>query len=65
MNHFRSNNDSLKYLRLTPSGCKDKVIVKLEFVAKTKFLCNNNTVLILPLKNVSENQNEPIYFCHF
>ena len=31
-------NDSLKYLRLKSSGCKDIAIVKLEFVAKTQFL---------------------------
>ena len=28
MNHFRSKNDSLKYLRLTSSVCKDIAIVK-------------------------------------
>ena len=39
MNYFRSNNDSLKYQRLTPSGCKDMTIGKSEFVTKTKFLC--------------------------
>ena len=38
MNYFRSNNDSLKYLRLTPPGCKDIAIWKSEFVAKTQFL---------------------------
>jgi len=31
---FRSNNDSLKYLRLTLSGWKDIAIWKSEFVAK-------------------------------
>ena len=35
MNYFRSNNDSLKNQRLTPSGCKDMTIRKSEFVAKT------------------------------
>ena len=39
MNYFRSNNNSLKYQRLTPSGCKDIAIWKSEFVAKTQFLC--------------------------
>ena len=39
MNHFRSNNDSLKYHRLTPLGCKYIAIWKSEFVAKTQFLC--------------------------
>ena len=39
MNHFRSNNNSLKYQRFTPSGCKDIAIVKSESVAKTQFLC--------------------------
>ena len=39
MNCFRSNNDSLKYQRLTQSGCEDIAIWKSEFVAKTRFLC--------------------------
>jgi len=38
MNHFRSNNDSLKNQRLTQSGCKDIAIVISEFVTKTQFL---------------------------
>ena len=38
MNHFRSNNDSLKYQRFTPSGCKDIEIVESECVAKILFL---------------------------
>ena len=42
MTHFRSNNDSLKYQRLTPLGCKDKAILKSEFVAKTQFLCKHS-----------------------
>ena len=41
MNHFRSNNDSLKYQRLTPSGCKDIEIVESECVAKIHFLWND------------------------
>ena len=28
MDYFRSNNDSLKYQKLTPSGCKDIAIWK-------------------------------------
>jgi len=43
--HFRSNNDSLKYQRRTPSGCKDKAIAKSEFVAKNQFLCFQNYTL--------------------
>ena len=31
----------LKYLRFTPAGCWDRGINKLEFVAKTQFLCCN------------------------
>ena len=38
MNSVRSNNVSLKYLRPTPSSCKDIGIRKLKFVAKTQFL---------------------------
>ena len=38
MNFIRSNNQSLKYQRCTPSGCKDIVIRKIEFLAKTQFL---------------------------
>ena len=38
INHFRSNYDSLKYQRFTPSGCKDVALLKSEFVAKTQFL---------------------------
>ena len=38
MNHVILNIDSLKYQRFTPSGWKDKAIVKSEFVAKTQFL---------------------------
>ena len=34
MNHFRSNNNSLKYQRFPSSGCKDITIVKSEFVEK-------------------------------
>jgi len=38
INHVRSSTQILKYRRFTPSGCKDKVIRKYEFVAKTQFL---------------------------
>ena len=38
MNSDRSNNQSLKYQRFTPSGFKDIGIGKLGFVAKTQFL---------------------------
>ena len=37
MNSVRSNNLSLKYQRVTPSGCKDIGIRKFEFVVKTQF----------------------------
>ena len=39
MNAVRSNNVSLKYQRFTSSDCKDIMITKIEFVAKTQFLC--------------------------
>ena len=39
MNAVRSNNVSLKYQRFTSSDCKDIIITKIEFVAKTQFLC--------------------------
>ena len=38
MNFVRSNNLSLKYQRFTPSGSKDKGIVKIELVSKIQFL---------------------------
>ena len=37
-NSDRSNILSLKYKRFTASGCNDKVIRTLEFVAKTQLL---------------------------
>ena len=38
MNYVRSNILNLKYLRFTPSGSKDIMIGKFEFVAKNQFL---------------------------
>ena len=38
MNSFRSLNDSLKYWKLTASGCKDIGNTRSEFVGKTQFL---------------------------
>ena len=38
MNSVRSNNLSLKYQRFTPSSCRDIVIRKFKFVAKTPVL---------------------------
>ena len=38
MNYVKSNNPSLKYQRVTPSGRRYKGIRKFEFVAKTQFL---------------------------
>ena len=40
MNYVKSNNLSLKYQRVTPSGRRDKGIRKFEFVAKTQILCS-------------------------
>ena len=37
MNSVRSNNQSLKYQRYTPAGCKDIEHGTFEFVAKTQF----------------------------
>ena len=37
MNAVRLSNLSMKYQRLTLSGCKDIGITKIEFVAKTQF----------------------------
>ena len=37
MNSVGSNNLSLKYQRLTPSGCKDIGIRKFDFIATTQF----------------------------
>ena len=47
MNSVRSNSLRLKYQRFIPSGCKDIVIRKVEFVAKTKFLCDIESILIV------------------
>ena len=38
MNYVRSKILNLKYLRFTPSGSKDIMIGKFEFVAKNQFL---------------------------
>ena len=38
INSGRSNSQSLKYQRFTPSGCKDIGIRKCKFVAITQFL---------------------------
>ena len=38
MNSDKSNNVSLKYLKVSPSGCKDIEIIKLKCGAKTQFL---------------------------
>ena len=38
MNSVRTKCISLKVLRFTTSGCKDIVVRKFEFVAKTQFL---------------------------
>ena len=45
MNYVRPNDIKLKYKRFTPSGCKDIVIRKFEFVSKTQFLCH---MVVLP-----------------
>ena len=44
MNHIRPHNLSLKYPRFTTSGCKDIGIIKIQFVAKTQFLCSILTI---------------------
>ena len=40
MNYVRSNNVSLKYQRFTSSGYKVIGFTKIEFVAKSQFLCH-------------------------
>ena len=42
MNSAKSNNQSLKNLRFTSSGCKDKVMNKLQFVTINLVLSKNN-----------------------
>ena len=42
--NFRS-----KYLRVTPSDCKDIGIRKFEFVEKTQFVCKHNVYNIVVL----------------
>ena len=37
-NYLRSNSQSLKYEKFTPSGCKNIRSSKFEFVARTKLL---------------------------
>ena len=39
LNSMRSEKLSFEYQRFTPSGCKDKDMIKDEFVSKTQFLC--------------------------
>jgi len=56
MNYFRSNNDSLKYQRLTPSGCKDIAIWKSEFVAKTQFLLRGKKWIVFWSTEVSDDE---------
>ena len=60
INSFWSNNDSLKYQRFTSSDCKDIVIIKSEFVAKTQFLYRSHYTIhtrhILVLFNSSSSK---------
>ena len=50
-NSDRSNILSLKYKRFTASGCKDKVIRKLEFVTKAQLFSHRFNLLIKSLIN--------------
>ena len=43
---YLSNNLSLKYQRLTPSGCKDIGISKFGFVTKTQFLLHRLNLIL-------------------
>ena len=45
-NSVRTDNLSLKYQMFTSSGFKELRIWKLEFVAKTLFLCNQSLIYI-------------------
>ena len=55
INSVRSNNLSLKYQRFTPSDCKDVLVRKFEFVAKTQFPSN---ISILSFCNLSCNTDQ-------
>jgi len=44
MNSVRSNNISLKYQRFTTLDSKDILMIKSEFVAKTRFLCGKDSI---------------------
>ena len=44
MSFVRSNDLSLKYKRITPSGCKDIEIYKFKFLAKTQ--CSQCTIAL-------------------
>ena len=51
MNSVRSNNLGSKYQKFTPSGCRDMGIRKLEFAAKTQFICLLYFCLLLLFNN--------------
>ena len=58
MNYVRSNKLNLKYLRLTPSSYKDTGIRKFDFVAKTQFFSELDT-----LTPIFKNSQSLTYLC--
>ena len=57
MNAVRSNNESLKYQRFATLGSKDIEILNSEFVAKTQFLCDKLTALLVFILRSLVNKN--------
>jgi len=50
MNSIRSDNQSLKYKRFPPSGCKDIGIRQLDFVARTPSLSSKKKTIVISSK---------------
>ena len=50
-----SNNQSLKYLLFTPSGCKEKGISNFEFVTKTQFLLSTLRIWNITISRVEKS----------
>jgi len=50
-----SNNQSLKYLLFTPSGCKEKGISNFEFVTKTQFLLSTLRIWNITVSRVEKS----------
>ena len=61
MNAVRSNNISLKYQRFTSSGYKVIGFTKIEFVAKSQFLCKSFQNYVVPLTTNLNAQQIPFF----